>query len=195
MQQQSAIKGRGHLLLPASVLILSLLSAQSSTAQDSSIDAMCLLEEHNTLRAAVGTPELHWSDALAGQAAAWAKKLKKTGCVMKHSRTGLGENIYWASAWKSGTKSRGKNTRQWQFSPQPITEKNVVASWAVEQPWYSQAGNTCDAPPGKSCGHYTQMVWRTTREVGCSKAICDDSSQVWVCNYAPAGNIIGQRPY
>ncbi|MDG4475892.1 CAP domain-containing protein [Thiovibrio frasassiensis] len=195
MQQQPTIRFRRDLLLAGSLLLLSLLSAQPSPAQDKPVDAMCMLEEHNILRAAVGTPELRWSDALAGQAAAWAKELQKTGCGMKHSQSGLGENIYWASAWKSGTRSPGKSSWQWRLSPQPITEKNVVASWGVEQSWYSQASNTCAAPSGKSCGHYTQMVWRTTREVGCAKAICEDSSQVWVCNYAPAGNIIGRRPY
>jgi pathogenesis-related protein 1 len=104
---------------------------------------------------------------------------------MQHSRGQLGENLYWASARKTGGKS----------IPQPITEKEVVAGWATEKPWYSRATNTCEAPLGKTCGHYTQIVWEATREVGCAKAICKDSSQIWVCNYAPAGNMIGQRPY
>jgi len=146
---------------------------------------MCMVEEHNTLRATVGVPELRWSDALAHQAAAWADELKKSGCAMKHSHGKFGENLYWASARRTSTRN----------TPQPIKEKDVVANWANEQPWYSAASNTCNAPPGKTCGHYTQIVWKGTREVGCAKAVCNDSSQVWVCNYAPAGNVIGQRPY
>lgn len=156
---------------------------------------MCMLEEHNALRSTVGVQKLRWSDALARQATTWADKLKKSGCAMQHSHGKFGENLYWASAQKTGSRNKGKSAWSWSLTPQPIKEKTVVAAWATEQPWYSRASNTCDAPPGKTCGHYTQMVWAGTKEVGCAKAVCDDSSQVWVCNYAPAGNMIGQRPY
>ena len=189
MQQQQALTRRSqsvHPLLSASFLLLICLApAGPSSAQDTGVDAKSMLEEHNTLRAAVGAPELRWSDALARQAATWAGKLKKSGCAMQHSRGTPGENLYWAGARKTGGRS----------IPQPITEKEVVASWAAEKQWHSRATNSCNAPPGKTCGHYTQMVWETVREVGCAKAVCDDSSQIWVCNYAPAGNVVGQRPY
>jgi len=198
MQQQQTLAGRNQAaqrLIAASFFVLCLISPQRGSAADGTIDAMCMLQEHNTLRAAVGTPELRWSDALARQASSWADELKKTGCVMKHSRAHLGENIYWASAWKTTTRNKSKNTLQTILTLQPITEAHVISSWAVEQPWYSQASNTCNAPPGKSCGHYTQIVWGNTKEVGCAKVICDDKSQIWVCNYSPAGNVVGQRPY
>ncbi|MBU2537628.1 MAG: SCP-like extracellular [Proteobacteria bacterium] len=198
MQQQQTLADRNKAAYPlvaVSLLVLCLISATPSSAADSTIDAMCMLQEHNTLRAAVGTPVLRWSDALARQASTWADELKKTGCVMQHSRANLGENIYWASAWKTTTRNKSKNTLQTILTLQPITEAHVISSWAVEQPWYSQASNTCNAPPGKSCGHYTQIVWQNTKEVGCARAVCDDKSQVWVCNYSPAGNVVGQRPY
>lgn len=189
MQQQQTITRRVqtvHFLFRATFLLLvSLVPARPSSAQGNAVDAKSMLEEHNTLRAAVGVPELRWSDALARQATTWADTLKKSGCTMQHSRSQLGENLYWASARKTGGGS----------IPQPITEKEVVASWAAEKQWHSRATNSCEAPSGKTCGHYTQMVWETTREVGCAKAICNDSSQIWVCNYAPAGNVVGQRPY
>ena len=193
MQQQQTITRRSqsvHPLLSALFLLLiCLVPAGPSSAQDTGVDAMCMLEEHNTLRADVGAPELRWSDALARQAATWAGKLKKSGCAMRHSRGKLGENLYWASA-----KTTSNRNKTWS-APQSIKEKTVAASWAGEKQWYSRATNSCNAPPGKSCGHYTQMVWKTTREIGCAKAVCDDNSQIWVCNYAPAGNVVGQRPY
>jgi hypothetical protein len=43
-------------------------------------------------------------------------------------------------------------------------------------------------------GHYTQIVWRETKEVGC--AIDSAKGQdVLVCRYFPAGNVQGQKPY
>ena len=198
MQQQQTITRRNQpaFALLTAALILSLVLVRASGAQDNGVDAMCMLDGHNTLRAAVGVPELRWADGLARQAANWAEELKKSGCGMKHSPAAkLGENLYWASPLKTGARSKSQRAWKWRLTPQPITEASVVASWATEQPWYSQANNTCNAPSGKTCGHYTQIVWAGTREVGCGKAMCDDSSQVWVCNYAPAGNVIGQRPY
>ncbi len=199
MQQQQTIIRQtrtAYSLLSASLLLLfCLVPVRPSSARDNGVDAMCMVQEHNALRAAVGAPELRWSDALARQAAAWADKLKKEDCAMKHSRGKLGENLYWASPLKTTTRSKGSSVWKSRLTLQSIKEKHVVAAWATEQPWYSQASNTCNAPPGKTCGHYTQMVWAGTREVGCAKAVCGDSSQVWVCNYAPAGNVVGQRPY
>ncbi|MBA3004725.1 MAG: SCP-like extracellular [Desulfurivibrio sp.] len=177
------------------LVLLCLVSASPSSAQDNKVDAMCMVQEHNILRSAVSAPELRWSDALARRATAWADKLKKAGCDMQHSRGKLGENLYWASPLKTTNKSKGSTTWKSRLTLQPIKEKDVVASWATEKPWYSHLTNTCNAPPGKSCGHYTQIVWQNTKEVGCAKAVCDDNSQVWVCNYGPAGNVVGQKPY
>lgn len=54
-------------------------------------------------------------------------------------------------------------------------------------------------------GHYTQMVWAKTREVGCGwvllkqkvqeKADYIDYASLLVCNYSPAGNYPGRRIY
>ena len=55
------------------------------------------------------------------------------------------------------------------------------------------------------CGHYTQIVWRSTTEVGCGLRVCTTGSPfdshpgaTWtmvVCDYRPPGNFRGQRPY
>jgi pathogenesis-related protein 1 len=69
----------------------------------------------------------------------------------------------------------------------------VVDAWAAEARNYSPRSNRCQ--PGRSCGHYTQIVWRATQEIGCGVAVCADLGQIWVCDYRPAGNVAGRRPY
>lgn len=146
------------------------------------------VEAHNHWRSAVGVPPLAWAEDLAAIAAGWAKSLGDKNCTMQHSsreaRKGTGENLYWASArnWSDGRKE-----------VQAVEPQQVVDSWGGEIKDYDHGSNRCRG--GRMCGHYTQVVWKTTREVGCARRVCADSTQVWVCNYRPAGNYVGRRPY
>ena len=149
------------------------------------------LDAHNKVRTAHNLPPLTWSDKLANYAQQWANRSAKVrNCGMKHRpqqgryKQEHGENLWWASprVWSNGLKEL-----------QPITIQRVVKDWADEQPFYDYASNTCK--PGEQCGHYTQIVWRETTQVGCAYAQCSDKSQLWVCNYNPPGNYIGERPY
>jgi pathogenesis-related protein 1 len=123
---------------------------------------------------------------LADTAQRYADELKTSqACKLIHSDiTGLGENLFWGSPvdYSDGTSK-----------VQVVTPTQVIGSWSREKVDYNFAANTCAS--GKVCGHYTQMVWKSTTEIGCGKAVCPDHSQIWVCHYKPAGNIIGQRPY
>ncbi len=66
---------------------------------------------------------------------------------------------------------------------------------------YDYANNTCAA--NAVCGHYTQVVWRDSTELGCGMANCTVNNpfggsgpwQLWVCNYNPPGNYVGMKPY
>jgi hypothetical protein len=77
----------------------------------------------------------------------------------------------------------------------------VVGNWASEVADYDYATNTCKAE--KMCGHYTQVVWRGSIGVGCAMSLCTTGSpftgaSTWwnvVCNYSPAGNSAGKKPY
>jgi pathogenesis-related protein 1 len=146
------------------------------------IDTSEMLSAHNAARAAVGVPALTYSKSLADSAQAWAEHLKATrNCGMRHSKGDVGENLYWASAWSNGPA-------------QTIAPQAVVDAWVDEKHDYDYASNTC--APGKVCGHYTQVVWKDTRQVGCGMAICDSpQDQIWVCQYSPAGNYVGRKPY
>ncbi len=144
-----------------------------------------MVTAHNQWRQAVGVPEIRWSAPLANSAQQWAVQLQHRGCNPAHSgMRGLGENLYWASP-----RHLSSGTTQVQH----VSAQHVANAWAGEQQHYDHARNTCAR--GKVCGHYTQVVWHTTTDIGCAKAVCANHSQVWVCHYAPPGNWHGQRPY
>lgn len=143
-----------------------------------------ILDAHNAVRTQV-TPKaspplvpLVWSDELARQAQRWADR-----CAFDHSRgQGYGENIY----------ARGKHDS---------TPERAIQSFADEAEFYDYARNAC--MPGKECGHYTQVVWAASTSVGCAVSHCETNSpfpgfsswDFWVCQYLPAGNVVGQKPY
>lgn len=150
-----------------------------------------MLETHNQVRAAVAVMPLTWSSQMTSYAQEWATYLaNNNNCEMKHRSVAginplnVGENLYWASAvkWSDG-----------RTEIQAVTPTQVATAWADEKVDYNYASNSCAL--GKACGHYTQMVWNTTTEVGCAMALCSDKGQIWVCNYNPPGNYIGVKPY
>jgi len=133
-----------------------------------------IVAAHNHWRTRVNVPALTWSPMLANVAQQWANQLQSRGCPMQHSHNNnYGENLA-------------------AFSNMNASPQMVAGMWADERVDYNHNNNSCRA--GKQCGHYTQMVWRETKELGCGVAACGNQ-QVWVCNYAPAGNYIGQSPY
>jgi uncharacterized protein YkwD len=145
-------------------------SSSSSTA--SSIPQE-MVNAHNQWRSKLGLPPLRWSDEVANYAQQWANQLASTGSFQHRTEHRYGENLFMGS---------GR-----QFSP---TE--VVDDWGSEVTYYDYATNSCR--PGEMCGHYTQVVWRDTTEIGCAVAR-SGNREVWVCNYNPPGNYRGQKPY
>lgn len=147
--------------------------------------------KHNEWRATVSLcnplPNLIWKQALADTAAAWIAQCKDTdgnGLIDHNPNRGVGhpypvgENVFGTS----GNAGSG-------------TAAQAVKLWGDEVAFYDYASNSC--APGKVCGHYTQIVWRKTLEVGCAIGVCSNMQfkTSVVCNYGPAGNFIGQKPY
>jgi len=137
-----------------------------------------LVSAHNNERAVVGSPGVYWSPALALAAHAYADRLAATG-QWRHSpaqeRRGQGENL-------------------WMGTRGAFTIEQMIGSWASEKTMF-RAGvfpNVSRTGSWHDVGHYTQMVWPETREVGC--AISSSARfDYLVCRYASPGNVMGRE--
>lgn len=157
-----------------------------------------ILDVHNAYREtsvrpapAPALPLMTWDAELARVSQEYADR-----CIWGHNseRTAqyrgdgyVGENLSATSGQTSAIDPEGLS--------------RLVKLWTSEDVDYNYDSNTCAA--GKVCGHYTQVVWRETTRVGCGWARCASLQNIpdWsaplilVCNYAPGGNYVGQRPY
>jgi len=142
-----------------------------------------IVRAHNAWRSRVGVRPVRWSAELAAGAERWAVNLARRGCKLSHSSDDAGENLFWAGPVTATGREPAVN---------PLTPAMVVASWGAESRFYSHARNSC--AQGMKCGHYVQIVWSRTTEIGCGASICRDRGQVWVCRYRPAV-VEGKPPY
>jgi hypothetical protein len=139
-----------------------------------------VLAAHNNARAAVGVPPLAWNDRLAADARAWAEELAASG-RFEHSPDELGQ------------APQGENL--WAGTPRAFAPEAMVGAWAAEKrdfrpgvfPNNSRSGDI------ENVGHYTQVIWRSSRQVGCATAV-GAHEEFLVCRYSEAGNIYGERP-
>lgn len=139
-----------------------------------------VLAAHNRERLALGVAPLHWNPSLAASARQWADHLSATQRfehAPERAADPEGENL-WA-----GTRGY-------------YAVEAMVDGWVREKryfrpgtfPYNSSTGRVADV------GHYTQLVWRQTRQVGCALA-SGTREDVLVCRYAEAGNYLGERPF
>lgn len=66
---------------------------------------------------------------------------------------------------------------------------DAVTDWYNEVQYYDY--NTGDTTiVGEPVGHFTQVVWKDTTEIGCAVAYCENLNQryFYVCDYSPWGN-------
>jgi uncharacterized protein YkwD len=130
-----------------------------------------VLQAHNFIRRSLGVPPLTWSDGLAARAQEWAESLLAKNQFRHQPKSSYGENLF-------------------EMIGAHASPARVVEEWAAESRNYDYRSNRCSG----TCGHYTQIVWRDTREVGCGVAR-SAHREVWVCEYNPPGNWAGQRPF
>lgn len=124
------------------------------------------LEAHNKFRAAHQAPPLTWSSALAQDAEVWAKKIAKKG-RLEHDDTKDGENIYM------------------------VCGREIDGTDAVNS-WYSEVKDYNFGKPGfqSNTGHFTQVVWKSSEELGIGRAKSADGKEFVVGRYKPAGNMM-----
>jgi pathogenesis-related protein 1 len=182
---------RLRLTVLAPLIALSALSACSATGpvQPTGPASVVpgMVDAHNRVRAKAlprpqpPLPPLVWGRSAAEVARAYAAK-----CKFRHNskRGAYGENLFAMSAHQAVA----------------VVVPAAIRSWSSEGADYDLARNACKK--SKICGHYTQMVWRDTRQVGCAIQHCDTGapfgSGPWtlvVCNYDPPGNVVGRGPY
>jgi uncharacterized protein YkwD len=100
----------------------------------------------------------------------WSKTLTDSAqrvadtCVFQHSNTEYGENL------AIGTF---------------VTCESAAGLWIDEERLYTTPGFSSET------GHFTQVVWKNTMQVGCGYKACPRGNYV-VCHYHPSGNWIGQ---
>jgi Cysteine-rich secretory protein family len=127
-----------------------------------------VLAAHNKVRVELHLSPLTWNCELADFAQAWAKN----GVFDHREGTDFGENLFVAT---SATVAPGA----------------AIQQWLAEKPFWNNQRSTCQA--GTICGHYTQLVWRKTTEIGCgiNRNTPGQFKTLMVCNYNPAGNFNG----
>lgn len=155
-----------------------LVPGEAACADRSSLSTIALVE-HNATRRTVGLPPLQWSARLADEARAHAARLARSESLYHDPslHDDVGENL-------------------WMGTRCAYAARRMIDAWAREASLYrhgrfpdiSRTGDWADT------GHYSQMVWRDTREVGCALA-GNGADEYLVCRYAPAGNIEGEFAY
>jgi len=125
------------------------------------------VKAHNKYRCMHGIPYLTWNPTIAERAQAWGDQ---TGGGMQHSSGGYRENV-------AGFKYLGENLA-WA-SPVASTPQQAVKMWYNE----IEATNGGEVTTPGMAGHYTQVVWKASTDVGCGT-----TAGLNVCEYGPGGN-------
>ncbi len=64
---------------------------------------------------------------------------------------------------------------------------------------YGNVGDESTCVTGEQCGHYTQVIWEDTTEVGCAASQYKTGQYkdwyIVVCKYQTPGNYLNEKPY
>lgn len=122
-----------------------------------------ILNSTNFYRSEHNASNVSWNDTLAEFASDY---LDGNGCKFQHSGGPYGENL--AMGYINATAS--------------------VEGWGNERHEYDFSHSGFH----KDTGHFTQLVWKNTTDVGCGRKLCGESGWYLICEYWPRGNVIGE---
>ncbi|KAL0266619.1 UNVERIFIED_CONTAM: hypothetical protein PYX00_009112 [Menopon gallinae] len=132
------------------------------------------LDCHNKYRALHGVPPLKYSAELARYAQEWADDLARGEYQLQHRiEAKYGENLYYF------------------YSSDPnvtATASDACDSWYSEIQYYTYSLSNFYGVSG----HFTQLIWKSTTEVGMGRARSKRGKQYIVANYNPPGNFSGR---
>lgn len=140
--------------------------------------ASIVLKAHNKYRKELGIAPLKWDVSLQRSSVAYARKLVRTN-RFEHTKTRkYGENL-------------------WKGSGRVFTYTEMVRSWGSEKKFFKYGVNTFIVANSnwRQVGHYTQMIWRDTKRVGCGGAGSFRTGFVFVCHYKKPGNVRNRKVY
>lgn len=142
-------------------------------------DINLILYMHNFYRETPSNPfaknmkTMSWNNTLQTYAQNWANQ-----CIWAHGGIdpGMGQNLYAISV----------NNNDWV---------SAVLAWGQEGSYFNYSNIVYD--------HYTQIIWDSSLTVGCFNTFCNtitnlpwpNGGTIYVCDYYPAGNYFGQKPY
>ena len=155
------------------LLALAAAGLLAAPAFAATLDPDTLVAAHNKYRAEVSVPPLTWSAEVAASAQAWAEDMASSG-KFRHSGSRYGENI-------------------WAGTANAYSLDEMVTSWGDEKANF-EYGTSSNSRNGGVVGHYTQIIWRNSTQVGCGLA-SGGGTDYFVCQYNPPGNYVGQQPY
>jgi len=134
--------------------------------------------------------DIKYSFRLEREAQAYANTLANSGKFKhdpKNHENGFGENLYAHSQDKV-----------------PTIVDAITPWYDDEKPYYHYDDGSCDEGTFSNgqeimCGHYTQVIWQESKEVGCASAQYRrgdfKGGYIYVCKYQKAGNVVGLKPY
>ena len=139
-----------------------------------------ILAAHNAERAALGLQPLAWNAELAGGARRWSEHLASTG-RFEHSPSIPGE------------MPAGENI--WGGTPGAFRPERMVGAWIAEKKHFRPGVFPRNSTTGRveDVSHYTQIIWRSSLQVGCAISR-GASEEILVCRYSAPGNVIGASP-
>ncbi|NWX40310.1 CRVP protein, partial [Steatornis caripensis] len=134
-----------------------------------------IVDRHNTLRSRVNPTasnmlKMEWYPPAAENAQNWANRcsLRHSSAKMRTTTTLCGENLFMSSA--------------------PFPWSDVIQAWYNEKKdfKYGTGATTQDAV----IGHYTQLIWYDSYQIGCAVAYCPSNqfNYFYVCQYCPSGD-------